>query len=501
MCRLTVLLVGLTVAWATVAVASEQSERLYSRGLVEFHAGRVQQALELFDQAVGADPEDGYARYYRGVTHGRLENFATAVSDLREALSRKPNLDQGALELGFALVKMEQYQEAVKWLQQAQGAEQLEGQASLFLGLAQLRLGRTDAARANFQRAAAREPELALPARFYLGVAGYQSGDWTDAEQHFSYVEATSPDSEMGREAVAFVKRIREGGVTAAARSYELHGALGFQYDSNVVLAPSDEAVKDALGISDEADGRVTFLLGGTYAPWRTQRVELSLGYDFFQSLHFDLDEFNIQDHRPAIQVVVNPGPLRIGVRGQYDYYFLDSGSFLQQATALPWVSVPEGQYGRTELYYRMRRRDFFQRDFRIRDAFNHATGVRQFLYLGSPERYVSLGYRFDREDPVRDALDTNAFAYDGHQVDAGVGWMLPWSVGAEADYAYRSEDYARQSQGRNDTEHRITLVARKWLNDYLGVSAGYFAVINDSNKTDFEYNRHVGSIALEVRY
>ena len=51
----------LSLVASGAALASEQSERLYSRGLVDFHAGRYAEALKLFDQAVQADPNDPYA--------------------------------------------------------------------------------------------------------------------------------------------------------------------------------------------------------------------------------------------------------------------------------------------------------------------------------------------------------------------------------------------------------------------------------------------------------
>jgi len=62
--------------------------------LAFFHGGQYTQALPLFDQAVAADPNDAYARYYRGVTHGRLEQWPAAVTDLRAAAAAKPDLEQ-----------------------------------------------------------------------------------------------------------------------------------------------------------------------------------------------------------------------------------------------------------------------------------------------------------------------------------------------------------------------------------------------------------------------
>ncbi len=86
--RARILLAACALLWAGVpARANESSERLYSRGLVEFHAGRYAPALALFDAAVAADPRDAVALYYRGVTRGRSGNYAAAAEDLRAALA------------------------------------------------------------------------------------------------------------------------------------------------------------------------------------------------------------------------------------------------------------------------------------------------------------------------------------------------------------------------------------------------------------------------------
>jgi tetratricopeptide (TPR) repeat protein len=478
-----------------LAAASEESERLYSRGLVDFHTERYSDALQLFEQAVQADPEDVYALYYRGVTKGRVGDFRGGASDLRGALAIKPDFDQAALELGIALVQTGEYREAVQWLSRAQQVSTLDPQASLFRGIAELRLGETDRARDDFARAA-RDPEFRTEARYYEGVADYKQGRWAAAQEHFSYVATTSPESAMGREALVFQERMRGGG---RAR-YQLFGEAGFQYDSNVVLAPLDEALKNAAGISKQADGRAIFSVGGTYAPLLTEHVQLSLGYEFFQSLHFDLTQYNLQNHRPEAQVVVSAGPVRMGVLGTYDYYFIHDGqSFLQGATGLPWVEVPTFDIGRLQLNYRFRWRGFLKHPFdQLLDSVNHAPGARQFVDLGGPGRYVSLDYQFDREEASHVA--GRQFAYDGQQIGGSFSWAFDWGATTELGYAYRHERYDADSGGRRDDEHGITVIIEQGITEHLAVVFGYFGTINNSNQRLFRYERHVGSLSLRVR-
>ncbi|HSD11316.1 MAG TPA: hypothetical protein VLF14_10040, partial [Candidatus Binatia bacterium] len=296
-----------------------------------------------------------------------------------------------------------------------------------------------------------------------------------------------------------------------------LYGGSSLQYDSNVQISPDEDVVKTQQGLKGhDDDGRFTIAAGAVVSPVRNERVHLSLGYEFFQSLHFDLTRFNIQNHRAEIQLATGWQFLRTGFLTRYDLYLRKEKirKFLQQATAIPWLAFDEGDVGRVELYYRFRVRDFVDNDFEERDSFNHAAGARQFFYLGSTDRYVSAGYQFDREDPyaslgsTTDPRGPDRFAYDGHELNLGAGFDLPGEVRSDIGYAYRHERYPSGSlngfpdtNGRLDKVHHVVLVLRRPIGPYLQIVAGYFATFNGSNDPNFQYDRHIGSIGFEASF
>lgn len=482
------------------ARASEQSELLYSRGLVEFHRGKYTEALALFGQAVQADPSDVYARYYQGVTHGRLGNYEAAVTDLRSVMASKPDLTQGALEFGIALVETGNFSEAAPWLTKAQQVPALDADASFYLGIAQLRSDELDAARGNFERAMQRKPDLTLAARYYLGVVEYRAGNYQAAQKHFDWVIETSPDSAVAQEARDFLTKLQEGPVRSL-RPYQLFGSIGFAYDSNLQLVPSNDAIDSALGVTTKADGRAEIVAGGLYSPYRTENMEVSLGYSFYQSLQFDLTQFNLQDHRPQAQFTVRAGPAQFNLLARYDFYLLQTDSFLSQATALPWVGVDEGTFGRTEGYYRMRYRDFLKGPYdNFLNGFIHNPGLQQFIYLGQPDRFVSLGYQFGYFQPID--VQSTRFGYNASQVNAGIGWAFPFDIDGEVAYGFTQRVYRPEpSLGRRDNEHQIAVVIDKYFAQYFVVTLGYLGVINDSNQAVFQYDRNVVSLSFGVRY
>lgn len=480
---------------AGIAQASPRSVQLYSAGLIDFHAGRYQEALGQFEQAVGADPQDVAARYYRGVTYGRLGNYAAAEADLR-AVAGQPGFEQATLELGIVLVRQERFAEAVEQLTAAQNNPSTFPEASLFLGIAEFRLGQLAAADAELERAS-RTAALFVVAQYYRGLVADRQQRFDAARDYFGAVVERSPESPMGEQAAIFLAQM--GG--QSARPWVAYGQVGFQYDSNVTLEPNDDSV--AVGFpSNQSDGSSVLTAGFAYAPLRTENVELLIGYEFYQSLYFDLDQFNLTDQRPSLQLMVETGPVELGFAARYDYYLLDFESYFQGVSALPSVTVDEGELGRTQLYYRFRWRDYYLSPFRgVLDGTNHSPGIlQQFLLRQGPGRYLNLGYRYDTQVP--NGPDGDPFGYYGNEVVAGVSWAFP-SISATSDvsFTYVNRSYKQASGGRQDDQYLVTVLLEKQLMEHLSLVGGYLGTFNNSNQALFDYNRNIVSLAVEVKY
>jgi Tfp pilus assembly protein PilF len=496
------------------AVANERSQMLWSRGLIELQAGRYPAALELFQEAVDADPDDGRAHYYRAVARARLGDRDGAISDLRAVLAAEPDFDEAALDLGVTLIEEGRYAEALPWLEQARRSPPLATRASLFIGIAQLRDNQLLAAKESFARVL-NDPEHGVTARYYAGVVDYQLGNASEAKQAFTAVVQAQPDSAVGREAQRFLELMQ----SPSGRWYSLSAGVGLNYDSNVILAPAVGGgdAQAILGVSQKADGEGTIRAGALVIPWQ-EAVTVSLAYDFFQSYHFELVEFDLQAHTVTAQVSSEAGLFRFGLLGRYDYNLLDTQSFLQATTASPWTTIRTGDIGRLALFYRMLWSDYKDRDFNVRNSFNHALGATQFFTLGTRDRMLSVGYQFDVEEPDIDqarvdagdfsVAEAESYAYIGNELNLGAFWMFPLAIRAETHFAYRYEYYAAESDDFNESGGRrrdhdflfsLSLRRRIWAG-IDGVVA-YFGDFNDSNNEDFNYDRSVVSLGVEARY
>jgi tetratricopeptide (TPR) repeat protein len=507
------------------AQASVKSKILYSRGVIQLNSGKTQAALDLFNQAVTEDPQDGYALYYRGVTRGQMGDHDGAIEDLTAALNAQPTLKRAALELGIAMVQKGEYDDAMPLLERARESEELEARASFFLGVCHLRRGEYATARALFDSAAAGDEKLAASSQYYEGVIAYREGDRTKAIEHFQVVVDKAPESQIAGEARTLIAALQ-----TTARPWQLYAGTGFQYDSNVLLGPTTEtnigSDADPEFISGKSDGRWVFNLGGSYRLLDWERLTLTAGYDFYQSLHFHENEFNIQNHAQIVDLGYSTNYVDMGIAARHDFTLRETSKFLQSGTVLPWVSVPTGEWAETQMSFRLLVNDFFggidtngggapenDADFDVRDAYNYAGAVRELFDLGAA-RYLWLGYRFDNEDPVGNDRDSQSFGYDGHQVDTGFSWTLPSAFGIEGGYSYKYELYNNASREfaevngmevlvqpqRRDNVHGVYALLHIPLLTYFELTCGVISTFNNSSQSEFEYERLVGTIIVTGR-
>lgn len=492
------LLLAASLAGTAEATEGGRAERLYTKGLAELHAGHRDAAVALFQQAVDADPDDIHGLYYRALGYGHLGRFEDAVTDLKKVVAAdNPSIDRDRLELGYALFRLERYDEAATELEISILNDESTADATMLLGMVETRRGNQEAAQSALAKVESLEPARALPVRYYMGLAAYRAGDNATAAEQFSWVADQPGNNPYARESKAFLERIREQG----GRPYRLHAGTAFEYDSNVALAPDNaNLANNVYGISNKSDGRAVITAGGKYQHQFTPEIGASAGYDFLQSLHFDLQEYDVQTHQFGAEAHYIRDAITVGLATGYEHSLLDGDSLLNGATVLPWLRYDEGDFGRSEVYYRMRYRNFLPSAFSpVRDNVNNAAGVRQFFSLGAHDRNFILGYRFD-SDQASEVVG-RLYNYNGNQFEFGLDWAFTDTLRADALYAYRIENYDAASGDRDDHEHQILSRLQKRVAPYTWVSASYIYRDNQSDQLSYDYTRHIVSVGIELRY
>jgi tetratricopeptide (TPR) repeat protein len=498
------------------AGANTLSQALYARALVPFNNGEWDKAYGLLNQAVEADPSDVLALYYRGLAQARRGMLAPAIQDMEQALKLSPALPHAALDLGVAYFDSGQYTTARAWLRRAHEQPADRFIAAYFLGLTLYRLGDFAAAQAAFKEAEP-DPELRALAHYYEGLALLKLGKPGAARGQLAEAAREQPQTEIGHLAQEYTGggARQPPAALAAARTkpWSVYAGLAFQYDSNVQLAPSDSDLKTAQGIGRESDGRTAIEAGGDYVLLNGDLGSVRAEYDFYQSVHFNLTEFDLQGHRVLLDAGAQPAPFGYGLALTYDFYALDYQSFFQEGLVTPWVAYAESEDAITQAYYTFRNRNFFREPFDPgRNGNDNALGLRQYFTLGAVDRVLSFGYQFDSEGTT-----ANDFDYTANQADIEVSLPVMDMATVELGYLLRLEDYRHPNSRdafayrRHDNEHQFALAASHNLTEHVALTLAYIGVINNSNVIEvfsdgsghrpFEYDRNIVSGGVRVTF
>ena len=157
---------------------------LLAQAIDHHQAGRLDQALALYDQILSAQPRHHDALYLSGVVAAQRQDFAKAVDSIRQAIKLSSKVPGYHSHLGNALRGLGDHAGAVKACQRALALQPVYPEAWYNLGNAWAGLERWEDALAAYEKAVAQRPGLeaamgqAILMREKLALAGIGSGQW-----------------------------------------------------------------------------------------------------------------------------------------------------------------------------------------------------------------------------------------------------------------------------------------------------------------------------------
>ena len=490
--------------------ATDEAEVAYAKGILEYGKGEYLNALDHFRTTVAATPQNANAQFYLGLTLNRLGEFAEAIPALETALQLDPTMQPVHYNLGLAYFQASRYEDALKQLRLAEQFDPKNAAVQFYQGYAYYQLQRYEQVPPSMDRALALDPSLKQVVPYYRGLAFYELGRDSDAEDALKTAIALDPTSIMGRNAERYLDVIKQR--AGERREFQVQGTVGFQFDDNVILEPND------LEISNQADGRAVITVDGKWLPLRTPQWQLGVEYQFFQSLHFDLNDFDIQNHTIGLSSRYALHPVTLNLTTNYSYTLRDNNSFAGIFAVEPSATIPQAPHLFAVVSLRYRLEDFFEdlpagQDpaIRDRDGWNIRGGFQQYLTFNQKRSYLRLSYYFDSS-----RHDGTDWEYDGHELGLALVTPLWAGITLNVDGTYNRRDYLHRHsfdtdplavlngtdrRTRKDDRFTGAVMLSRPLGSYLTLSAGYAHISNGSNLAFFDYRRNIVTLALTGRY
>ncbi len=445
--------------------------------------GRCEAALEALAAVQSTPASDAEVARYQGECSIRLRDFRRAIESLEMARELDPALPDVDLHLAIAYYHAGRLDEAESTLERAGATQGGRPEFMLYSGL--VAFARTDYGAAIDRLNAARRLEGAPVepmASFFLGRAAQGVADGAKARTAFERVLSEHPDTPWAAEAERALDELEDDDTPAWWASLE----LGFEHDDNPLLRGRGVGLPSEIAGQSDQRGYWFFDLGATLFDRAGLRGGATLRYG--GSEHAELERFDT--HAPGATVWLDRdlGVADSSLRLQYDFdtawidaHTIRSAPFVIShllGTSLykPWsggaYSLVSGTVGWDD--YRYHRPDFEpnalgstpasprplclntaldfcapirnERDATDRDGIGVSASLLHHAALpfelpGLTNPWVEGEYRYQRY-----WSEGSEYDHQRHQVQLGIGVVLPFEIGLRASGRYAYAPYGNPS-------------------------------------------------------
>ena len=424
---------------------------------------------------------------------------------------------------------------ALIWFTAGSAQASMASELAYTKGLSHVQDKEWDQAGSEFRKVNEPDPEWE-DAQYYLGMSYNQLKQYEKASRVLKNLLQKNPDqadarrelaytlSRMGKEDEAGQELAKAGEAGAAPRpgtaeKYEIEkerfvrvqAATGTQYDSNVILAPSDSTLSQ--NISDEWGFRQNFLGFVEVAPWILRELQVGGNYTFFHSLNFNFSRFlenqsykpsdyNLQDHRLGIFGTYGYGKFFFHLPYTLDIMLKGGGldPYWTGNSLIPSVVYPVTSSLYLKGYFQFRNVNFKGSSIdprRNQDANNIAFGAEpSLLFSGGKKGYLTLSYWLDINRAAGSDWD-----YVGNLLKADLKYKIfSHFIALGTALQFRNFGNANSMSTGNDsrTDKEFSLEANLGREGkILQYSLGFSYTVNSSNIKMFAYNRLIGSLNL----
>ncbi len=413
-----------------------------------------------------------------------------------------PDLSANDYELyiaqGIQKINEERYGEALKVLEKALSMSPNDPEATYYTGIAHSRLGEYKKAEKLLLRTISLD-KTSMNAFLELGSVYYSTGRCDKSSSYLSrFISRT--DNESAKQYAIRLKNSCRKEAKKEKKSFKLNITVGGQHDSNVILEPSNPP--SGLERRDrKEDGRGVAIIAARGTIFKTGPVKLKANALTYNSVHGNLEEYNLQYYRfnPAVVVDVM-GPVTATAGYTLDYTLLGNDLYSRVHTYQGKAQVKEGKHLVTEGIYEYKDIKYWDDDLfttnSLRSGHQNTFGLKQKLYI---KKFCAgiYGYADFKRAEVR------YWSFDGYRAGGKVCYKiipsLQVKVSGEYNRRQHKDIFAGFTAKRLDKMQKYYIGFTYKVSKVLSVIIADTYTINDSNLLDYDYERNVAGIFLKA--
>lgn len=496
------------------AWASDASNGLVARGLVDLKGGRFVAAAKYFNGAVQLDGKDPRALFYLGVALNRLGQHGAALEAFQRMWDLRVTHRELGLEGGWAAIAQGRTALAIELLEPYVKANPDSAKAREFLGRAYIGDGRLDAAEAELRRAIALDPTLSPTALYYLGNIAAIRNDRDGVATALAGILQTAPDSRTGSVLRDTLRRAAETAPRPKRKPWFASASLSAGRTRNVIGLPDGSVLPSDVSAKDSNLTRAQFDAGYS---WRLDPAStLTAGYGLAQEHYTDLSSFDSTSHTVYADVRRRfAESVEGGLRLSHNLSLTGGQTSVQRTAAAPSATWRWAANDATTIGYSFARADFTSDPARRaldRDANIHVFSLSHSTLIDSKVLPIGVNAQVGINRTLNRA-NGDDFQYNGAGWFFSLSRTLYWDIRGSLSVSHSIDDYEQLNSlagagfafQREDKINRFNVYLERPLDlpdvGAVSVFANWQYVDNWSNIPVFTYTQTTFNVGVVARF
>jgi tetratricopeptide (TPR) repeat protein len=469
-----------------VVAGAETVKSYYDLGVFAYEKGDYKTAQDFLEKAAEESPTDAYVKFYLGMTCAQLNKLPEAEIFFKRARTLDPNIPGLDYQMGIVSYKTGKYQDASGFFEKAVAENPSDALSVYYAGITAFMNEDYQKALGYLDKASQMSPSVKTNADYYAGISHYKMKEYDLAAEKLGYVSLNADTPSLKQDADMWLLVIRSE--KEQAKPYSLYAKAGFQYDDNVTLGAVDSDI-----ISDESDAAAIGYLSGRYAFVKQQQIDLGVGYSHYMTVYQDLTEYDLTGSMPEIYTEYRINPVTIGLSYIPSYYWVDGESYLMQHQVNPEIRWRIDDANEVTFAYSYYRNNYFTEG--ERDGHTNEVNVDFFHGLKNVSGYLFLrGTYMDNTASADDEYFIGAAGTIGVSYDILEKTNL-FVYGTYFDKQYDHTDSTYKVKRDDSRYFASAAITQQVFYEWLGISLEYTYTNNNSNISDYEYNRNTISL------
>ncbi|NQT22314.1 MAG: DUF2860 family protein [Candidatus Omnitrophica bacterium] len=478
----------------------KQSEEELKSGIYQYRQENYDEALEILEKLEVSSPDSSIVSYYLGLTYKRMEDYVSAKKYLEASLTMKPKIKGALIELIDTFYRLDETEEAKKWIKVAEDEGVRPAQAAFLKGLTLLKADEYEGAVSAFKDAKSLDDSLTQSANFQIGICYMKWKKVESARQFFENIVIANPDADISVHAGRYVEALER----KIEREQPLHLKLrfAFEYDTNVVLKPADTAI--VTNITDQDDTRQVWDFRGDYTVKSPNDfATLKTGYALRISKQNDFGRYDMVINHFSTQSNFSFDKILVTFPVNYTHTVVDEKNYLSAVTAgnVNNIILARSQMAQLGIIYKFE--DFLRPPFGAENREgNELMGTGgYFWFFAKNEGFFNIRYTISK-----DWAEGNNWQYWGNRATAVllVPFWERFTFNLQGDCFFQFFDNINTVYGkkRKDQVYSLnSLLSYEIIKDTVELQLQYTYVNDQSNINIYKYDRQVVSCGVQYRF